>query len=138
MLGSGSPPDPFFEKGLSTETKSFIITIPLPNEKGSVTMLNQDYTTKLLNLEDVIITNVENIGSEVHIHLELPRKAHNCPCCGASTSVVHDYRTQTIKERAAGSKNVPTPAQTPLPLPGLRQAVLRGKHLPSPLLQGDE
>ena len=24
-------------------------------------MLNQDYTAKLLNLEDVIITNVENI-----------------------------------------------------------------------------
>jgi hypothetical protein len=48
-----------------------------PTEReGSVTMLNQDYTTKLLNLEDVIITNVENIGSEVHIHLELPRKAH--------------------------------------------------------------
>ena len=31
-------------------------------------MLNQDYTTKILGLEDVIVTNVENI------HDELPEK----------------------------------------------------------------
>ena len=35
-------------------------------------MLNKDYTAKLLNLEDVIITNVENISEEVHVYLELP------------------------------------------------------------------
>lgn len=31
-------------------------------------MLNQNYTAKLLNLEDVIITNVENIFEEFHIY----------------------------------------------------------------------
>ncbi len=61
-------------------------------------MLNQDYTAKLLNLEDVMITNVENISEELHIYIELPRKEHTCPACGAVTDRVHDYRTQRIKD----------------------------------------
>ena len=60
-------------------------------------MLNQDYTAKLLNLEDVIITNVENISEDLHIYIELPRKKHTCPACGSFTDRVHDYRMQTIK-----------------------------------------
>jgi transposase len=67
-------------------------------------MLDLDYTAKLLNLEDVIITNVENLETEVHIYLELPRKEHVYPCCGASTSIVHDYRTQVIKDVPLGRK----------------------------------
>jgi transposase len=67
-------------------------------------MLKQDYTAKLLNLEDAIITNVENLETEVHIHLELPRKEHVCPCCGTSTSIVHDYRIQVIKDIPMGRK----------------------------------
>lgn len=61
-------------------------------------MLNQDYTAKLLNMEDVIITNVENISDQLHISIELPRRKHNCPCCGAETDRVHDYRMQIIKD----------------------------------------
>ena len=61
-------------------------------------MLNQDYTAKLLNLEDVIITNVENIADQLHIHIELPRGKHICPVCGAVTDRVHDYRMQVIKD----------------------------------------
>ena len=61
-------------------------------------MLMTDYTSKLLNLEDVIITNVENIADQLHIYLELPRSAHICPSCGATTDRVHDYRMQTIKD----------------------------------------
>ena len=61
-------------------------------------MLNQDYTAKLLDLEDVIITNVENVSEELHIYLELPRKKHTCPVCGAVTARVHDYRMQAIKD----------------------------------------
>ena len=61
-------------------------------------MLNQDYTVKLLNLEDVIITNVENISEQLHISIELPRRKHICPVCGAQTDRVHDYRMQTIKD----------------------------------------
>ena len=61
-------------------------------------MLMTDYTSKLLNLEDVIITNVENIADQLHIYLELPRIAHTCPTCGATTDRIHDYRIQTIKD----------------------------------------
>ena len=32
------------------------------HNKGENSMLNKDYTAKLLDLEDVIITNVENIS----------------------------------------------------------------------------
>lgn len=61
-------------------------------------MLTQDYTTKLLNLEDVIITSVENISDQLHIYIELPRSKHVCPCCGAVTNHIHDYRMQVIKD----------------------------------------
>ena len=61
-------------------------------------MLNQDYTAKVLNLEDVIITNVENTSEELRIYLELPRKEHICPACGSVTDRVHDYRLQIIKD----------------------------------------
>lgn len=61
-------------------------------------MLNQDYTTKLLDLEDVIITNVENISDQLHLSIELPRRKHTCPCCGTVTDRVHDYRMQVIKD----------------------------------------
>ena len=61
-------------------------------------MLMTDYTSKLLNLEDVIITGVDNISNQMHIHIELPRTPHICPACGASTDRVHDYRKQIIKD----------------------------------------
>ena len=61
-------------------------------------MLKQDYTAKLLNLEDVIITDVENVSDQLHISIELPRRKHSCPSCGAVTDCVHDYRLQIIKD----------------------------------------
>ena len=61
-------------------------------------MLKTDYTAKLLNLEDVIITNVENIPDQLHIYVELPRREHICPACGAATDLVHDYRMQIVKD----------------------------------------
>ena len=61
-------------------------------------MLMKDYTSEFLNLEDVIITNVENISDQLHISIELPRRKHVCPCCGAVTDRVHDYRMQVVKD----------------------------------------
>ncbi len=69
-------------------------------------MLNNDYTAKLLDMEDVIITNVENIAGELHVCLELPRKKHACPACGALTDRVHDYRMQTVKDIPLGRKTL--------------------------------
>ena len=45
-----------------------------------------------------MVTNVENICGELHIYIELSRKKHICPACGAVTDRVHDYRMQTIKD----------------------------------------
>ena len=101
MLGSGDEPGPNFNeirKKLSIEEKSFIITVPLPNEKGKSTMLNKDYTTTLLNLEDVIIQKIESTQDEVHVYIQLPRRAHKCPKCGELTERVHDYREQAVKD----------------------------------------
>ena len=69
-------------------------------------MLNHDFTAKLLNLEEVIITNVENEGEILHIHLELPRRDHVCPCCGEKTNRIHDYRLQTVKDKPLGQKTL--------------------------------
>ena len=61
-------------------------------------MLNTDYTAKVLDLEEVIVTNVENVSEELHIYIELPRKDHTCPFCGCVTNRVHDYRMQIVKD----------------------------------------
>ncbi len=65
-------------------------------------MLNTDYTTKILNLEDVIITEVKILADQLHIYLELPRQKHICPCCGAQTDHIHDYREQVVKDIPLG------------------------------------
>ena len=62
------------------------------NHEKEAPMLMKDYTAEFLNLEDVIITNVENILDQLHIDIELPRRKHVCPCCGAVTDRVHNYR----------------------------------------------
>ena len=67
-------------------------------KRKEASMLMTDYTAEFLNLEDVIITCVENISDQLHISIELPRRKHVCPCCGAVTDHVHDYRMQVIKD----------------------------------------
>ena len=69
-------------------------------------MLYEDYTAKLLGLEDIIIKKVWEDESAHHIELELPRRKHICPCCGAETDRIHDYRKQKIKDISAFGKDV--------------------------------
>ena len=69
-------------------------------------MLNKNYTAKLLDLEDVIVTNVETISGELRVYLELPRTKHVCPACGTLTDCVHDYRMQTVKDIPLGRKTL--------------------------------
>ena len=51
---------------------------------GGSNMLYTDFTEKLLGLQDVIITNVEESEKEIIIYAELKRKKHNCICCGTA------------------------------------------------------
>ena len=69
-------------------------------------MLYTDFTEKLLGLQDLIVTNIEENEKEIHIYAEMKRKAHNCICCGTATDTVHDYRKQIIKDIPAFGKTV--------------------------------
>ena len=61
-------------------------------------MLYTNCTEKLIGLQDLIITNIEDNEKEIHIYGHLKRKTHKCPCCGAETDKIHDYREQIIKD----------------------------------------
>ena len=61
-------------------------------------MLYSDCIEKLLQLEDVIVTNIECIEKEMHVHLRMEQRYHTCPRCGKPTSKVHDYRTQLVRD----------------------------------------
>lgn len=61
-------------------------------------MLEKDYTTKLLGMEEVIVKNIINEEKIIHVYIEQPRKEHICPCCKCRTDRIHDYREQAIKD----------------------------------------
>lgn len=68
-------------------------------------MLYNHFTEKFLGLQDVIVKNIENESNNIKIFCSMERKKHKCPCCGAETDTVHDYRQQTIKDIPALGKN---------------------------------
>lgn len=57
-----------------------------------------DFTSKLLELEDVFISDVSVTNTEVHVFFSLKRKPHTCPHCQTLTDKVHDYRISVIKD----------------------------------------
>ena len=57
-----------------------------------------DYITKLLGLQEAKIENIEENNEKIVISLVMQRKKHRCPCCGAETDRVHDYRTQLVND----------------------------------------
>lgn len=61
-------------------------------------MLNTYYTEKIIGLKDTILEKAEEIQGTKHIYLRMEKRIHHCPRCGTSTSKVHDYRWQVIKD----------------------------------------
>ena len=61
----------------------------------------QQASAKLLGLEEVIIKKVWEEETKKHIEIELPRRLHVCPDCGAETGKIHDYRMQSVKDTAS-------------------------------------
>ena len=59
-------------------------------------MSSIQYTSALLQLEDVIINNIVDTPTTFTISIEIPRKPHSCPHCHSMTDKVHDYRLQKI------------------------------------------
>ena len=52
----------------------------------------------LLNLKGLNIKSVKNFKNFVEVYAELPISKQICPCCGTSTSKIHDHYTQPIKD----------------------------------------
>jgi len=67
-------------------------------------MLCEDNSSKLLGMEGVKINKVWEERGKRHIAIELPRRAHSCPGCGAMTQAVHDYREQQVRDVAGYGK----------------------------------
>lgn len=57
-----------------------------------------NYTESLLDLKDVIVTNIKAEENVRTIYLEQKRTPHICPSCGTQTDHVHDYRVQSVKD----------------------------------------
>ena len=69
-------------------------------------MLYNDFTEKLLGLQEGIVKKVESDDRKIEIYMEMKRKPHNCICCGTATDTIHDYRTQVIKDVPAFGKDI--------------------------------
>ena len=64
-----------------------------------------NYIKEILDLEDVIITKTVHADKYVKFFLDTKPKSHICPVCGNSTTKIHDYRWQTIKDLPFQLKN---------------------------------
>ena len=60
-------------------------------------MPTNDFTSKLLEMEDVLVNDITSSDTELHISFSLKRKPHTCPHCSNVTEQIHDYRTSIIK-----------------------------------------
>lgn len=76
------------------------------NQNGGSNMLYNDFTEKLLGLQDFQIEKIEEIENTIHIYGKMKRKEHTCPHCSAKTDKVHDYREQVIKDIPAFGKTI--------------------------------
>lgn len=63
MLGSGDEPDPNVIKRRLSIAKKLYHKSTTNHEKGRIAIPNKNYTAILLNLEDVIITDVKNTSN---------------------------------------------------------------------------
>ena len=73
---------------------------------GEPNMLYKHFTEKLLGLQGLNITNIEENEKSILIYAEMERKEHHCISCGTATNTVHDYREQVIKDFPAFGKLV--------------------------------
>jgi Transposase and inactivated derivatives len=59
----------------------------------------QDYCiTKLIGLENVIVSNVVETDTHLEIFIETKPCHQSCPQCGERTRSIHDYRLQKIRD----------------------------------------
>lgn len=57
-----------------------------------------NYTKAFLNLEGVFIKKVVQADSFIKIFIQSQPVEQTCPCCGANTKRIHDYRLQEVQD----------------------------------------
>ena len=60
-------------------------------------MLDNYFIQNVLGFQDAEIRSIEKEENKTKIYIRLIRKEHICPCCGAKTDKIHDYRKQELK-----------------------------------------
>lgn len=65
-----------------------------------------NYTKTFLNLEGVYIKKVVQADSFIEIFIQSRPTKQICPCCGAYTKRVHDYRLQQVRDIPLQGKQV--------------------------------
>ena len=70
-----------------------------------VFQVHNNYINELLGFKDVKVKKVESDDFSITLHIETIKKEQICPCCSSSTSKIHDYRFQTIKDCPIYFKN---------------------------------
>lgn len=83
-----------------------------------------NYSKAFLDLEGVFVKKVVQADSFTQIHIETKPSAQTCPCCGSSTTKIHDYRLQSIADIPIHGK------QVSLLLKKRRYACSCGKKIP--------
>ena len=73
---------------------------------GGPNMLYTHCTEKLLGLQGVKVTNIEESETTITVFAEMERKEHRCVSCGTATDTIHDYRLQPVKDIPAFGKKV--------------------------------
>ena len=71
-----------------------------------MTMSQENYITKLLEMEEAIIENVEKTDRFTYIRFHLPVREAVCPHCGALTHRIHDYRVKILRDLPVQEKPV--------------------------------
>ena len=67
--------------------------------------MHNNYINELIGFKDVKVKKVESDDLSITLHIETIKKEQICPCCNNTTSKVHDYRFQTIKDCPIQFKN---------------------------------
>lgn len=60
-------------------------------------MLYLHFIEEIFGIQGIKIKEAELTRNTYQIHVEMPRKEHQCPVCGEQTDRIHDYRVQKIK-----------------------------------------
>lgn len=69
-------------------------------------MLQEDIITKVLGLSNVCVEKIQDSSTALHLQLSTKITKQICPRCKTTTSRVHDYRLQIIKDLPIRGKEV--------------------------------